>query len=263
MRYYISMSAEDIFVELARDYGGAYTGDDQSVAQMRCVVKQFVDASYNWPTTKHGSPEIYLGVVSTTKLNAFVTFESGYDIIAIHKGTSIIIPPVFNALLAVTEPFTDPPEISSAERPSWSKLPRDTAMILEEVPSPTDHIRRGLADYCIYCAYVFIALHELGHVRHGHMRLPSTKDEHNLPMIDERHQHSSDASSTLTAQTLEMDADTFAVWHSLPLLPLFRKAFSSNADIFGNDTRVLGWWIYAVYCLIKLFGLVFPRICVR
>jgi hypothetical protein len=128
----------------------------------------------------------------------------------------------------------------------------------EQLPSPAripvDPIRRVAANNAARIAFDFLILHELGHVRNGHLPLLNTSRQ-----IVELEAPPAEQDIALTYQTLEMDADSHAVVHGInEIMRLAGAKFQGPhgnelAAIFASQQTSLSLYLAAVYGLFRLF----------
>jgi hypothetical protein len=178
------------------------------------------------------------------ELNACAGIEkiSNCDCIGINIGTVHLLRTLFNRMLAHREVLAFVGNSYFEHKPSYTLTP--TKLHLKDFDQrtiPNDGIRIGYSNYLFYCAFNFLFQHEFGHLFHGHSDL--LLQRFGFRVLDERGRSTLTALTPLDKQTLEMDADSFAINDVLTQIPANKSRHSS---FFAA--------IFAVYCLFRLFG---------
>jgi len=214
-------------------------------------------------------PPIYVDHFVSTELNAIAyPFETSFCIL-LSTGSWLKLFRVFSGLLSVPSVATQIGD-SSAEtelnvaRAEVDPLKASLANIVMPTREPVNAVRNRAADYLTTIAMEILILHELGHVRNGHLLIapqvqPLTEIE---PLPGE--------SDKVMRQTLEWDADSHATVHAMNRLLEFYLDFEQATTVghldpsiidtkvmdalYGSERRALATYILATYVLFRFMG---------
>lgn len=210
------------------------------------------------------------GLVCDWNLNAFACASSsrgspGLDLIGISVGVIPTLIHVFGRILSHPGSFPDVGD-SSLEDSSAGLLPRLTTDFVrsgQSLSSPKCPVRSAFAGELVQTALVYLFFHEMTHLRHGHIEYAR---EHlratHWAEVGELDHGRTDA---LVRQTLEMDADSGALLHTLNQAFVLTRMFAANTN--EVDPLVLGVMraayrdvktatrtvVYAAYVMFRLF----------
>jgi hypothetical protein len=228
------------------------------VEQLRIRARQAIIDNTNKDLKR---PHIYFDFFQDYNINALAMRLEADLCILISVGAWIKFSTLFNNLLS-TPDFLPMIGDESNENPLDSQIKASSEAgitnLWEVLTSPkrvpNDPIRKVASTVLTDIAFDYLVLHELGHIRNGHLFLNLTANQ-----IIEVEPPSHDQDSSLTRQTLEMDADSHAVLRGLN--SLFRRtgaAFTGpykEALTIIHKTRQLNVSLYltAIYVLFRIF----------
>jgi hypothetical protein len=222
---------------------------------LRSVLVQFRERMDKWVKGVRAvhAPRMYpvhIGYVENFDMNAFAFVREGYGFVGLYVGTLITILSFFNNLLAHPDFF---PSIGDpAAEESWSGL---DSLRIDRVPK--DAVRAAFAGLLSVLALDYFFTHEIGHLMHGHVDLANMRL--GVPVFAEFDATRGRTLGNLTSQTLEMDADTFAIGQGLATA--FGRA-SNPAGVsperwrqwYQTPRAALATWSTAVYGLFRVLA---------
>jgi hypothetical protein len=207
------------FEELAEEFGGAldlgHLPDEQRslFSAFQSSMQNMLALSFAGKTQGPVAKITRIGILKSLDVNALAASFDEEDFIGINAGTIMYILNLCDALLShpdllkhVGEPISERYDETFDPRrgltdPDWLRARwRST--------QPNDPRRRGYARILGVQALIFVFLHELGHVEHGHVDWVCGAT--GLRAMVERPSGAGPDLSGLDSQTLEMDADCFA-----------------------------------------------------
>jgi hypothetical protein len=170
--------------------------------------------------------KIAVGFFESPQFNAFA-WSGKSDLIALSGMVPVTLLRVFFHLLAHREvlPWIGSAQADEREIQKLDFLSLSEFMTTEskyDKPVIKDESRQRAARWLYERAIDFIIYHELGHIWNGHLRY--LKSEHGLTCIDELSMLGDIGPAQLDTQTLEMDADGFAI-----------------RELLGRNYRSDGW----------------------
>lgn len=204
------------------------------------------------------SQTVAVGFFESLRFNAFArTDEQDQHLIALSGVVSITLLRVFNYLMAHHQvlPWIGSPEPTGYEFEKHDVLNLTRFMNFEGIPGDPvikDQTRARAARWLYERAIDFIIFHELGHIWNGHTRYLNAT--YGLTSIDELSLIGDIGPAQLDKQTLEMDADGFAVRE------LLRRNYTSDGwrdpdleklSFEGSTPLVLA--LLAPYIVFRLF----------
>jgi len=209
------------FNYLFKDRGGAFEGNNPETLYFLNTFKTYIENIVSY-VRKHypALPEVYVDFVNNLTLNAGAVYYKGGYYIGLYLGAKIIIGELFNAELSSTNIL---PEMGN---PSLDFGDKKIGLInnggilsidLSGLPNQksNDPLRAFYSDFFSQKTIDFLILHELGHIIRGHCGYKSSLTNNALWV--EFNGDSNAFYTPLISQTLEMDADSFAVNHSIIL----------------------------------------------
>ncbi|MFH2066494.1 MAG: hypothetical protein ABIK15_14945 [Pseudomonadota bacterium] len=221
------------------------------------------------PTTKKMIP-VQFDWICNPKINA-VAFIKKYHFIGVTEGALLILIDIFSRMFAHPEIL---PQIGNSKveslPPLLNKIPSDVRELNEngayKLYLPIDPVRRSYSKILINIAFNFLIAHEMAHLRNGHVDLIRSLSSYSI--IEEISGKTPNNISSLTYQTLEMDADCSAVSISLSYAVSFQKEKKLNSLIpnvkdvlgialncaFGSPHNLLYTFGFALNVLFRLFG---------
>jgi hypothetical protein len=194
---------------------------------------------------------VHFDYIENGDVNAFASEWDNYDFVGVYVGAIVTIYSFFGSLLAY------PRFLMSIGNPlaeeEWKSETFDPKQLYRQ---PKDVARRSFAHLLATIAIDFLFAHEIGHLMNGHVKLLKTRKE--MPLLAEFDPTQKTPEENLTRQTLEMDADSFAVGQGLA------TAFGRAGDAshvfppdwrqwYGTPTQALFSWTLAIYGFFRLF----------
>jgi hypothetical protein len=204
-------------------------------------------------------PRLNIDIIRSFAINALAKKHDGEFYIGINAGAVEFLSDTFAKIFSHRRTA---PTIGSLEATSEEKIELNVESnygVLSYTKRsnriPKDPDRRGYAVYFRNLAIAFLTYHEIGHVANGHLGYLESLGAHEfseLPSIDTESRR-----DPKTLQTLEMDADSFAI------NSLYRE-FVSNKRAFDNaDHQLLHLssyeimlfnFIFSIHIFFRLFG---------
>jgi len=248
------------FNYLFKDRGGAFEGNNPETLYFLNTFKTYIENIVSY-VRKHypALPEVYVDFVNNLTLNAGAVYYKGGYYIGLYLGAKIIIGELFNAELSSTNIL---PEMGN---PSLDFGDKKIGLInnggilsidLSGLPNQksNDPLRAFYSDFFSQKTIDFLILHELGHIIRGHCGYKSSLTNNALWV--EFNGDSNAFYTPLISQTLEMDADSFAVNHSIILAYHSISEYMSLSDdlkkLYENIETFLENWIFCIYSFFKL-----------
>lgn len=210
-------------------------------------------------------PEIHFNLINNYSLNAAATKFEGKYYIGINIGVYFLIFDMFSKMLASKDVLTDignhlletNDEKILSSHISEGCLVFNTANVRENTFLPRDPIRTNYAHHLTHIAIKFLVHHECAHILRGHVDFLSHSQNQTMWNEFENLQTKPILQPSFS-QTMEMDADSLATNHAFMYanymithqneLDSFEKIVYKDWNVFVHD------WIFAIYCLFKLFG---------
>ncbi len=194
---------------------------------------------------------VHFDYVENTAMNAVAFEADGHEFVGIWVGALATIYSFFGCLLANRRLVPTIGDMSAEVE--FESDGGDDAWL---VRVPKDPARRSYAHLLSAIAVEFLFQHEIAHLMNGHVRLINRRSE--IRFLVEFDEHSSQSLSSLDRQTLEMDADSFAVAQGAAT---FVGRLAEPEKVFPKDWRqwyrsprqALFAWIFSVYSLFRLF----------
>lgn len=194
---------------------------------------------------------VHFEYIENWDVNALAFEWDNYDFVGVYVGAIATIYSFFGALLAY------PRFLMSIGNPMAEEEWKSDAFHPKQLyRQPKDAARRSFAHLIATIAIDFLFAHEIGHLMSGHVKLLRIRK--GLPLLAEFDPTQKTREENLTLQTLEMDADSFAVGQGLA------TAFGRAADPshvfptdwrqwYGTSTQALFSWTLAIYGFFRLF----------
>lgn len=207
-------------------------------------------------------PPITIDFIINNSLNAVVTKNDDEYYIGLNTGTCMLLLDIYNKMLStdkilphigdISKEITDKHSISSY----WDGITTfDFNHFQKTAILPEDEMRRTYAQYYMDLAITFLIFHECGHIIRGHVDYGQSLKQSFWAELDST--SSPNVIDSMTRQTLEMDADSFATNRSYILASTLIDA--PNLDelhkmIYSDWNTFTGNFIFSVYSLLRLFG---------
>lgn len=151
---------------------------------------------------------VHFDYVENFEVNAFAFESDNLDFVGVYVGAIVTIYSFFGSLLAY------PRFLMSVGNPlaeeEWKSETFDPRQLYRQ---PKDAARRSFAHLIATIAIDFLFAHEIGHLMNGHVKFIGKRK--GLPFLAEFDSTHKAPAEYLTRQTLEMDADSFAVGQGL------------------------------------------------
>jgi hypothetical protein len=238
--------------------------DDMSKTTLVALKNNFQMYFHHLKLIYSDLPPIYFDFINCFSLNASARNYKGEFFIGINIGTYGIIAELFNKSLANGELLKNigNANIESKIKSELSFKFNETDLTHESqlIPIiPIDPVRKAYADLYTGMAMEFLMLHELGHVIRGHCAYIENKYKtswNEFQVIDS----GGTTEDLLNRQTMEMDADRFAVNTAINILETHLKnpgLFSINpllTDVYNNSETHFLHWIFAIYTFFRICG---------
>ena len=194
---------------------------------------------------------VHFDYVENTLVNAFAFESDNHDFVGVYVGTIVTIYSFFSALLA------NPNLLLSIGNPleeeEWKTDTFDPKQLFRQ---PKSIERRSFAHLIATIAIDFLFAHEVGHLMNGHVKL--LRSRKGIPLLAECDLAENTHEENLTLQTLEMDADSFAMGQGLATA--FGRARNPDSVLpldwrqwYSTSTLALFGWTLAIYGFFRLF----------
>jgi hypothetical protein len=256
-----------IFDRFARPYGGAYSPDPKKgpgeihlatlLRRSRVRSLKYIKAFYPDPANYR----LEVGFFFNGKFNARAGMEkdSGLDCAAIYLGFPYIIRDLFYGMFGRVEIL---PQIGNSRiennRAYNPQVYEIDLRSFTPLPQPNDHTRSNYSNWLFCLAFYFMFQHEFCHIFHGHVDW--LKKHSSLRALGEAGLSASELEN-MDIQTLEMDADCFAVIDVLRgILGAFSDPSGRNRDVIpksnplGSPRDAIFAVLFAVYSVFRIFG---------
>jgi hypothetical protein len=194
---------------------------------------------------------VHFDYIENWDVNAFAFESDNHDFVGVYVGAIVTIYRFFGSLLAY------PRLLMSIGNPlveeEWESQAFDPKQLHRH---PKDTARRSFAHLIATIAIDFLFAHEIGHLMNGHVKL--LKKRNGMSLLAEFDPAQKNPEENLTRQTLEMDADSFAVGQGL--VTAFGRA-EDPSHVFPIDwrqwyippTQALFAWTLSIYGFFRLF----------
>jgi len=194
---------------------------------------------------------VHFDYVENLELNAFAFESENHEFVGVYVGTIVTIYSFFGSLLAYPRLLMSVGDPLAEEE--WKSDTFDPKQLYRQ---PKNLARRSFAHLMASIAIDFLFAHEIGHLMNGHVKLLRMRK--GVPLLAEFDLTQKTHEENLTLQSLEMDADSFAVGQGLATA--FGRARDPNI-IFPPDWRqwyatprlALFGWALAIYGFFRLF----------
>ena len=210
-------------------------------------------------------PNIYFDFVEDDEFNAFATTLDSDYFILVNTRVVVSIAALFRNLLSLPQfaPHIGDPSLET--RPPITKvhIGKQKIGFIDTMPHPERlpncPIRMRVAARFAHTALNFLLLHELGHIRNGHLPYLFT-DTKTMPMLAEAEAKPPGDRDMLAVHTFENDADSHAVVHGVnAVIDLTsRSPQPPDADpldtLYASPERSLYAYLLPVYALLRSFG---------
>ncbi len=247
---------EMVFNRGEKKHGPRYRPRTPIDHQMMAIAQRIVAMHFSDPLVKPNVPSVEVGLIENLGFNASTTIEDGKAFVGIYYGTYMLLQHIFYRMLARPDVLThigDPTAEAKVESDlKDASPPRNLDELLQltgeiqNVPKPVDPVRAAYARMLWEQACEFIVNHEIGHLLYGHVGL--LQERTNVRIVDERPM----GIEPRLLQTLEMDADTFAVAQATAYLnPAF---FSVGHVLPSKQAPFIFAATFATYATERLFG---------
>ncbi len=241
MRAYIAdqvQGNDDFAVGVGRVFDGAKRrldpatlDPDSDEAQLMTWALEDAVRLYNLvaelPRTSLRMPDICVGLIDDPEINAVAFEDGGRYFVGFFRGAAYQIFDVAFRLLSHPEILTSvgDPSREKVRASHLVGLVRNPNQVADARSSgetlwsqqPVDPVRRACARWLAIRMFRFLALHELGHIRHGHLGYMGSLTGFSV-VIEQVTTDNPAVADLTTSQTLEMDADSFATTNSVMAL---------------------------------------------
>ncbi len=216
-------------------------------------------------------PDAHVAFIKNSRLNAMVSKKANHYYIGINMGVQFLLNDIFFRMLSnkfVLKEFGDISEESEVKTIYNPQITDTNVLFISKEPSekiaPKNKERFHLAQLLTSHAINFLGMHEYAHINFGHLDY-IINSTNKLDWSETIHYNSEKEKSIdpVISQTLEMDADCFAVSIGL------RTIISANKNIdkvkpelipFYKDLfSALKLWLFSIYTLFRLFGHSIPK----
>ena len=254
----IQLSKEDeLFHKRTGQWGGIYLSDNPLIERkLDDYKKEALDM-----LRRIGFDGVELKFINSPKFNALATIIDNKDYIGLNLGSIFILEDLFFRMLSHPEVF---PNIGNSAKEIPKKLynPRiiDAEQLLnakgtDEKIMPSDEKMAYFAFSLAKAAFIFIILHEVGHLFWGHLSLISNYSEVNL--ISEDNTPNYKELTELDYQTLEIDADSNAINQMI----MYMLSVGENMHLIGENFKpffktrqeIIFNMSFSVMCVFTLF----------
>jgi hypothetical protein len=256
---------EDVNRELERDgYEGHLVDDEAEPAEVREMLdflRDHADEIIRGITANDSrQPNIYYDFVEDSRFNAVALgLDSDYFILA-NTRTVFEIPNVFRNLFALPEfasQIGDPSlETHNAPQPWMPQADADVFDLIAEQRLPNCPVRNRAAATFSRTAMEFLLLHELSHIRNGHLHYlggeaPAHLTEAERELIKEQ--------EAVVQHTIEIDADSHAVvLGANRALPLAGSTQATGdrlyEQLYATPESTLYAYMLPIYVLFRCFS---------
>ncbi len=261
----------DIFNREMKHLGGRFqkSHDFPQYLTYKNIADNLIQAIIKTPATKKKIP-VHFDWICNPKINA-VALINKYHFIGVTEGALLILNDIFYRMFAHPGIM---PQIGNSKvessPPLLHKIPTDVRELNQDgaykLYQPIDPVRRIYAKILIDISFNFLVAHEMAHLRNGHVDLIRSLSSYSI--IEEISGSSPKNISSLTYQTLEMDADCSAVSVSLGYAIGSQKEKKLNGWIpnvdddsgmalncaFGSPHNLFYTFGFALNVLFRLFG---------
>jgi hypothetical protein len=170
-----------------------------------------VESIRNHDGVRPNVPNIVVGFIDNPNVGAASSLETDAAYLGIYRGTVLIVNELFNQFMARPDTLqmigSPQMEYGGGTTPDYPTLMRHTYN--RPPTAPRDDVRKYTSTHLFLTAFDFIVRHECAHIMHGHLAL--LRERAGISSIDE----SSGSSAPNFQQTLEIDADCYALYHEL------------------------------------------------
>ena len=256
---------QETFDELYRFRGGRLKDFETETlydVQKLGALKLIADLKLSFPKV----PSIYVDFIDNSTLNASATKYKNQFFIGINSGTSLLNLDLFYKLLALPNILLDIGDVSLEKKHNkrLNFIYTDRGVEFkpysdEELIAPNCKIRDSYVHLYSTWAFLFLVLHECGHIIRGHVGYMGrgqsrfSLDEYPYTITEKEYK------DNFLSQIMEFDADAFAINH---LLRLADYAINHNEQLRNISPALYANWehftevtIFSVYGLFKMLGL--------
>ena len=209
---------EEEFNLIFKKYGGLFNYQKiNSTDYIEYMLGVFRDIIQLYAPEEKGLPIPHINIIDNSNLNAVVSKGSlGYHI-GFNAGTFFLIKDIFGRMMAspnVLVKFGDTSKEETSKLYNAQITDFNILNLASELPDPVvpeNYTRFAISDYLATIALVFLVRHEYAHIIMGH--IDYLTGEANTFAIEEKEREITNTkdSFSMLLQTLEMDADSFAV----------------------------------------------------
>ncbi|MDR6230456.1 hypothetical protein QE444_002813 [Pseudomonas sp. SORGH_AS199] len=213
---------------------------------------------------------IEFGLICANELNAFAYTSKNedpnkLDFIGINIGPIGTLYNIFHRILSVPDSFSEigNPDLETKDRGALPYLTTNTRQSGFEFQFPNCPIRQQFASELAQIAIEFLFLHELGHLRNGHVDF--VRQEMSFDYLPEAFDGRGMRNANLIWQTLEFDADAASLVLCAAQAHTRSRIVSSNIKdyesnsalkaIYENFETTMQMVSYSIYIAFRLFDL--------
>jgi len=207
-------------------------------------------------------PNIYFDFIDDGQFNAIATVLEDDYLILVTSGAVVSLPTLFRNLFSLPQflPDVGDPSVETEVPPVSIGSASHHGSVVDAMPYPERlpncSIRSSAAARFSQTAMNFLLLHELGHIRNGHLRYPLPGATGQLAEMEAVSQGEGEA---LARHTLENDADSHAVVHGVN--ETRRLTGPSRADdrtldeaMYATSEASLYAYLLPIYALLRCFS---------
>ena len=249
---------EMMFDAFFKAQGGIFPAEDPRFIQVKGFMKTGIP--YLEPQYPNVS-DINVDIIRNIGLNAVAGKDKEGFYLGINIGSYFLIVDMFNKLMATksVEVTIGDVSLETDEKKVLNAILENGTIAYDlgnsaNLFASKDPIRQDFARYYTTLVINFLIFHELGHIVRGHVGYCANR--FNYSTLNEV-QNADSKLDPLMSRTFEMDADSFAVNHAF-IIGMNRIANTDTlhfpeALIFKDEATFLSKFIFATYCLFKLF----------
>lgn len=222
---------EILFDKAVKEKGGIFITDNP---QLNFKLNYYKTEAIHMLQRMH-IPFTDIYFINNPNFNALATINKHIDFIGINLGTIFIIEDLFFRMMSHPQILPSVGDVSkeNAKKIFNAKIVNAEQLLIakpyQEAIQPNDQTRYFFAISLAKNAFLYIILHELGHLYSGHLHY--VKNYSNNLMVVESNDIDYKKLSELDYQTLELDADSYSLNNCIKYL----LALGNNQNIIKNN----------------------------
>jgi hypothetical protein len=208
---------EKEFDEVFKDYGGIYIPSDKNIIDFISAATIMAKNLQEWLKPSYPNlPDINFNFIDTLLLNACATKYKGKYFIGLNIGSFFLLHDMFLEMFASNDilPHLGNISLETEEKKNLKAMYNWEGKICfnpnDVMSMPLDIERIKYAAEYGQMAVQFFLLHELGHIIRGHTDYKSRLNENSF-LSELNNKENNNGILSWVSQTLEMDADSFAI----------------------------------------------------